>query len=177
MVDYQAIKYGVSQLLPILQNHGNHSSPLVINAVLPNTPTVTIPAPNKVALSSVKSFCAIVVIFSETIGKSNLHSYSVFNCLIINDLLYIFFIGTIVIFRTVTIVITIPIAITVSVATTASLGSIQDQGHVLVFFLPVDFLQFSKHTQFKQSCTNHENSTVSQLLDYLRATINLIFIC
>ena len=64
--------------------------------------------------------------------------------------------------------ITIPIAITVSVATTASLGSIQDQGHVLVFFLPVDFLQFSKHTQFKQSCTNHENSTVSQLLDYLR---------
>ena len=78
------------------------------------------------------------------------------------------FIGAIMVSRAVTVVITIAVAVTVSVATTASLGSIQDQGHVLVFFLPVDFLQFSKHTQFKQSCTNHENSTVSQLLDYLR---------
>ena len=82
--------------------------------------------------------------------------------------LIMFFVGAVMVARAVTVVITIAIAVTVSVATTASLGSVQDQGHVLLFFLPVDFLQFSKHTPFKQSCTNHENTTVCQLLDNLR---------
>ena len=77
--------------------------------------------------------------------------------------LIMFFVGAVMVARAVTVVITIAIAVTVSVATTASLGSVQDQGHVLV-----DFLQFSKHTPFKQSCTNHENTTVCQLLDNLR---------
>ena len=70
--------------------------------------------------------------------------------------------------RTVTVVITIPIAVAVSVAAAAALGSVQDKGHVLVFLLPVDFLQFGEHTPFEQSCADYENGTVSQFLDNLR---------
>ena len=70
--------------------------------------------------------------------------------------------------RTVTVVITIPIAVAVSVAAAAALGSVQDKGHVLVFLLPVDFLQFGEHTPFEQSCADHEDGAVAQLLDNLR---------
>lgn len=70
--------------------------------------------------------------------------------------------------RTVTVVITIPIAVAVSVAAAAALGSVQDKGHVLVFLLPVDFLQFGEHTPFEQSRADHEDGAVGQLLDNLR---------
>ena len=79
-----------------------------------------------------------------------------------------FFIGAVVVSRAVAVVGTIPIAVTVSVASTASLGSIQDQGHVLVFLLPVDFLQFGEHTPYEQSCADHEDGAGAQLLDNLR---------
>lgn len=57
--------------------------------------------------------------------------------------------------RAVTVVITIAIAVTVSVSTTASLGPVQDQGHVLYFFI-VDLLQFREHAPFEQPCADYE---------------------
>ena len=47
--------------------------------------------------------------------------------------------------RTVTVVITV----TVSVAPAISLGSVQDQGHILIFLLSVDLFQLGEHAPFE----------------------------
>lgn len=69
--------------------------------------------------------------------------------------------------------IAISVSVAISVTSTASFCSVQNHGHVFVFLLLIDFLQFGEHTPFEQPCAHHEDGPVGQRLDDLRVGYQL----